>query len=90
VTAELCQKRAEKEMETMEAVEQNETEWLEQRDIAKKLKISPSQVSRYMSQTPPAWTYYQVSTFKKLTKPADLAAWLEKVKIPAVEPEIAQ
>jgi hypothetical protein len=67
--------------------DQKEPEYLKPKDIAKKLGISLSQVCWYMRQSPPPWTYYRVTATKKLTKPADLEAWLEKVRTQAVQPE---
>ena len=63
--------------------EQNEKEWLEPIEVAHKVGISLSKVYSYMRQVPPPWPFYRVTTTKRLTKPADLAAWLEKVKVSA-------
>ena len=67
---------------------QKDSEWLEQKDVAKKLGISIGQVSRYMSQYPPPWPYYRVTVSKKLTKSSDLDAWLEKVKVSAATQDL--
>jgi len=61
--------------------------WLIQKDVARYLGISLSQVYWYLRQTPPAWPYYRVTPSKKLTKRADLDAWLEKVMVSAAMPE---
>jgi predicted DNA-binding transcriptional regulator AlpA len=58
-------------------------EWLEPKDVSKKLGISLSQVYSYMRQYPPAWTFYRPTSTKRLTKLADLDAWLEKRKVSA-------
>ena len=67
-------------------MEQKESEWFAPKDVAKYLGISLSQVCWYMRQYPPPWPFYRVTATKKLTKRADLDAWLEKVKVSAVEP----
>ena len=66
---------------------EQEKDWLTQKDVAKELGISLGQVSRYMSQCPPPWPFYRMTKSKKLTRPADLAAWLEKVKVSADMPD---
>jgi len=66
-------------------VEEVLKEWLEPKEVSKKLGISLSQVYFYMNQTPPPWPFYRVTKSKKLTKPSDLDAWLEKVKVSAVK-----
>jgi hypothetical protein len=67
-------------------MEQEGPEWLEPKDVAKYLGISLSQVHWFMKQHPPPWTFYRVTATKRLTKRADLDAWLEKVKVAAVTP----
>ncbi|MDR0496753.1 MAG: helix-turn-helix domain-containing protein [Treponema sp.] len=62
------------------------TEWLTQKEVAKYIGVSLSQVYLYMRQYPPPWPFYRVTPTKRLTKQADLDAWLEKVKVQAVEP----
>ena len=69
---------------------EKDSEWLTPKDIAKKLGISLSQVYGYLRQYPPPWPYYRVTATKKLTKPSDLDAWLEKVKVSAVSPDQSQ
>jgi excisionase family DNA binding protein len=69
-----------KEIENME---QKDPEWLTTKEVAKYLGISLSQVSWYMRQKPPPWTFYRVTATKRLTKRADLDAWLEKIKVSA-------
>jgi excisionase family DNA binding protein len=68
-------------------MEQKDLEWLEPKDVAKYLGISLSQVYSLMREHPPPWTFYRVTATKKLTKRADLDAWLEKVKVSAVQLE---
>jgi len=63
--------------------ERNEKKRLEPRDVAKYLGISLSQVYWFMKQYPPPWPFYRVTASKRLTKPSDLDAWLEKVKVSA-------
>jgi len=63
-----------------------EKEWLKPKDVAKRIGISLSEVYALMKQYPPPWPFYRVTATKRLTKPADLDAWLEKVKVPAVVP----
>jgi len=65
---------------------QEEKEWLEPKDVAKRLGVSLSQVYLLMKQYPPPWPFYRVTATKRLTRPADLDAWLEKVKVPAAMP----
>ena len=62
-------------------------DWFDPKAVAEYLGISLSQVYWYLRQTPPAWPYYRVTPSKKLTKRADLDAWLEKVKVSAAVPE---
>ena len=64
-----------------------ENEWLDPKSVAKYLGISLSQVYWFMRQYPPPWPFYQVTRTRKLTKRADLDAWLEKVKVSAATPD---
>jgi excisionase family DNA binding protein len=68
-------------------MEQKDIEWLTPKDVAKYLGISLSEVYSQMKQTPPPYPFYRVTSTKRNTKRADLDAWLEKVKVSAVEPE---
>jgi predicted DNA-binding transcriptional regulator AlpA len=71
----------------IEIMGQDSNEWLTPKEVAKKAGISLTQVYRYMKETPPPWPFYRVTKTKRLTRRADLNAWLEKVKVPAVMPE---
>ena len=62
-------------------------EWLDQKDAARYLGISPAQVCLYMKNPSPPWPFYRVTATKKLSKRADLDAWLEKVKVSAEVPK---
>ena len=68
-------------------MEKEEQIWLEPKDVAKKIGVSIREVYSLMGQYPPPWPFYRVTTTKRLTKPADLDAWLEKVKVSAVLPD---
>jgi len=69
--------------EVMGNQEAEQKVWLTPSDCAVIAGISLSQVYSYMRQQPPAWPFYRVTTTKRLTKPADLDAWLEKKKVSA-------
>ena len=55
--------------------------WLEPKEQAEYLGISISQVYWFMKQNPPPYPFYRVTATKRLSKRADLDAWLEKVKV---------
>jgi predicted DNA-binding transcriptional regulator AlpA len=74
-------------MRRLESMEQKDPDWLGPKEVAKYLGISLSQVYLYMKQYPPPWPFYRVTATKRLTRRADLDAWLEKVKVPAVTPD---
>jgi predicted DNA-binding transcriptional regulator AlpA len=75
-------------MEQVQQVQiENENDWLDPQGVANYLGISLSEVYSQMRQTPPPYPFYRVTTTKRNTKRADLDAWLEKVKVSAVEPE---
>ena len=67
-----------------------EKEWLMPKDVAKRIGISLSEVYTLMRQYPPPWPFYRVTATKRLTRSADLDAWLEKVKVPAIVPDKSQ
>ena len=66
---------------------QEQNEWLNPQEVADYIGVSLSQVYKYFKQSPPPWPFYRVTATKRLTKRADLDAWLEKVKVPSAMPE---
>jgi hypothetical protein len=77
-------------MRRFENMEQQDFEWLEPADVAKYLGISVNEVYRHLRRCPPPWPFYRVTATKRLTKRADLDAWLENVKVSAVTPNQSQ
>jgi len=69
-----------------ETMDQEEKGWLKPKDVAKRIGISLSEVYVLIKQYPPLWPFCRVTATKRLTKSADIDAWLEKVKVPAVVP----
>ena len=65
--------------------ERNDNGWLNPKAIAKYLGVSLSQVYLDMNKVPPPYPFYRVTATKRLSKRADLDAWLDKVKVSAKE-----
>ena len=62
-------------------------DWLEPKDVAKEIGVSERHVYTMLRQVPPPWPFYRTTKTKRLTRRADLDAWLEKVKVLAITPE---